>query len=472
MYFALFGIRGGSWWIFFDGLGVWSETFGTSHESRYSGRQAGGGLDLLNRREFSRAAATLGLSAGLEGMAALGASKRKAPTAAKAKEEKARIAGQDSLRAHAAAVGLLAGGAVVPELLSLAGGADDAYTRTVVEQAGILVAENAMKWSSLRPSVNAFEFAAADKLFEFAARYGQLVRGHNLCWHEQLPKWFATTATAENALLLLTDHIRTVAGRYAGRVHSWDVVNEAVHIPDGRSDGLRKSPWLDLLGPGYIELAFTAAAKADPQAKLTYNDYDIELDTPEQVTKRGQVLMLVRRLHARGIPIHAVGIQSHLQANGPQPGAGLISFIRDVASSGLEVYLTELDVNSHALPGSPDLQDDAVAAVYKNYLGLVLPEPNVKAVLTWGITDAHTWLNESKQPWALRRDGARQRPLPFDESYAPTPAFFALRDALDYARMPVEPNDITSPPLKQSGNPYAPFAVPGSPGTIPSGPPK
>jgi endo-1,4-beta-xylanase len=212
------------------------------------------------------------------------------------------------------------------------------------------------------------------------------------------------------------------------------VVNEAVFAKDGRADGLRKSPWLELLGPGYLEMAFLAAAKADPQAKLAYNDYDIELDTPEQTEKRGLVLLMLRRLKARGIPIHAMGIQSHLQANGPQPGAGLVSFIREVAKLGLEVYITELDVNSHTLPGGPELQDAAVAAVYQNYLNLVLPEPSVKALLMWGITDAHTWLNQSKQPWALRADGARQRPLPFDDQYAPTPAFFATRNAIDSSR--------------------------------------
>jgi len=383
----------------------------------------------------------------------------------------AKVNGPDSLRDHAMAVGLLTGCAVVPDWLDMNAdpasgsliGSQDPYTRTVIEQAGILVAENAMKWSSLRPTAISYAFDEADKLFAFASRCAQQVRGHNLCWHEQLPSWFAATANKENARDLLTQHIQTVAGRYAGRVQSWDVVNEAVHIPDGRPDCLRKSPWLELIGPEYIELAFTAAAKADPHAKLTYNDYDIELDTAEQTAKRGQVLMLVRRLHARGLPIHAIGIQSHLLATGPRAGAGIVSLIREAAKMGLEVYITEMDVNTHALEGGADAQDATVAEVYKSYLDLVLPEPNVKAVLIWGITDAHTWLNQSKQPWALRPDGTPQRPLPFDDNYAPTPAFFAMRNAIDTARQPIVPTDITAPP-KDQGDPYAPFAVPGSPG--------
>jgi len=421
----------------------------------------------LSRREFARGAASFGLAIGLPGNLKLLSKERKSAAVAPAKSNIANINGAESLRAHAEAVGLYFGFAVVPELLDLDGvranGSSDLYTQTVVSQANILVAENAMKWSSLRPTPTSYDFSRADKLFDFAAFCGQLVRGHNLCWHEQLPAWFAATATRENARALLTQHIQIVAGRYAGKVQSWDVVNEAINIPDGRADGLRKSPWLDLIGPEYLEEAFNAAAQADPQARLTYNDYDIELDTAEQTAKRGQVLMLVRRLHARGIPVHAVGIQSHLQANGPQPGAGIVGFIRELATLGIEVYITEMDVNTHTLAGGNDVQDAAVAAVYKNYLGLLLPEPNVKAVLTWGITDSHTWLNQSTQPWAERPDGSRQRPLPLDEGYRPTAAFYSIRAALDAARQPVATSDITKSPSPSKGDPFAPFAVPGSP---------
>lgn len=408
----------------------------------------------LTRREFAAMAGALAIAP------------RLFATSRKTSRAKVAVDGVDSLRAHGAAIGVPVGCAAVPELLDLAPASEDMYTHTVVEQAGILVAENAMKWSSLRPTPTTYNFAQSDRLFQFAAQNGQLVRGHNLCWHEQLPGWFRGYATHDNARQLLVEHIQTVVGRYAGRVHSWDVVNEAVQVADGRPDGLRRSPWLELIGPEYIELAFTAAAKADPQAKLTYNDYDFELDTQEQAAKRSQVLLLLRRLHARGVPIHAVGIQSHLLAFGPRPGTGLVSLVREAAKMGLEAYVTEMDVNTRTLAGGPELQDAAVAEVYKSYLDLLLPEPNVKAVLTWGITDGHSWLNQSREKWAVRPDGARQRPLPFDEQFQPTPSFFAMRAALDTARRSVTPADITAPP-NTGKDPYAPFAVPGSPGTAP-----
>ncbi len=383
-------------------------------------------------------------------------------------------AGPDSLRAHAAAHGLLYGAAVVPNLLDVegfaAGTTSDAYTRLVAEQANIVVAENSMKWRALRPTATTFDFTQADKLIRFAGIAGQRVRGHNLCWHESIPDWFKTTATKDNAKQLLVDHIRTVAGRYRGRIHSWDVVNEAINPKDARGDGLRKSPWLELIGPEYLEIAFTTAAEADPEAKLTYNEYGIELDTPEDTSKRAYLLMLLRRFKARNIPIHAVGIQSHLQASGPQPGPGLVAFIREARSMGLEAYITELDVNTHKLPGGPELQDAAVAEVYKNYLGMVLAEPNVLAALTWGITSAHSWISQSREPWAVRPDGARQRPLPFDDDLRPTPAFFALRNAIDTSK-PLAAQPI-APPTSPAAKPqdlYKPFTVPGSP-TAPAKP--
>ncbi len=383
------------------------------------------------------------------------------------------VTGADSLRAHAQAHGLLFGAAVDPALLDLdgvsSGTVTDPYTQLVQTQANIVVAENSMKWGPLRPAPTSYDFTQADRMMRFASLAGQRVRGHNLCWHQQLPSWFKTTATKDNARQLLVDHIHTVAGRYRGQIQSWDVVNEAVEPRDGRGDGLRNSPWLGLIGPDYIDLAFKTAAEADPGARLTYNDYDIELDTEQQSDKRGQVLMLVRRLKARNIPIQAVGVQSHLKAAGPQPGVGLQTFIRELKKMGLDVYVTEMDVNTRGIDGAAEAQDDAVAQVYRNYLGMVLAEPNVPIALTWGITDAHTWLNQSR---THRQDGAPQRPLPFDSDYRPTPAFSALRTAIDTARPLVQAEAPQPGRELDTSQLYQPFRVDGSPsGTAtPAGP--
>jgi endo-1,4-beta-xylanase len=398
------------------------------------------------RRVFLAQAAATAAAGGLSAVLPLGCGGRKAGPGSRASAPTLNdVSGPRSLRAHAAARGLLVGCAVNPDHLD---GEPD-YARTVIDQASIVVPENAMKWAALRPSATQFDFRRADDVVVFALSHEQRVRGHNLCWHESIPAWFASTVTKDNAAQFLTQHIETVAGRYAGKLHSWDVVNEAVNLKDGRPDGLRNSPWLQLLGPSYLELAFRTARQADHTALLTYNDYGIELDTPDQIDKRGQVMMLVRRLQARGVPIDAVGIQSHLNA-GDQPGPGIIHFVRELRAMNLQVFITEMDVNDRKLPEPVPERDTGVAKTYLDYLTPMLAEPNLTALLTWGITDRYTWLNGL--PHASRPDGKPERPLPFDYDYQPTPAFFAERDAIDARRAQSLP----------SANPYAPF-TPGAP---------
>lgn len=334
------------------------------------------------------------------------------------------ITGPGSLRAHAEAHGLLVGCAVVPEKFQ----SEPEYASTVANQANIVVAERSMKWAALRPAPDRFDFQGADELVAFAQEHGQKVRGHNLCWHEALPTWFAGTVNKDNARKFLTEHIQAVAGRYKGRIHSWDVVNEAVDVDSGRPDGLRQTPWLEFIGPEYLDIAYRTAREADPRALLTYNDYAIETDAPKQVSKREQVMKLVQGFEKRGVPIDAVGVQSHLSATDPLPGNGLREFVSELRRMNLQVFVTEMDVNESKLEGPEEERDAVVRRIYRNYAGMMLTEPNVTAFLTWGITDRYTWLNRPK--WR-RPDGLPQRCLPLDADYRPTPAFFGLRDAID-----------------------------------------
>jgi endo-1,4-beta-xylanase len=340
--------------------------------------------------------------------------------------------GAGSLKAHAAKCGVLVGAAVDVRLLK----SDAVYQRVLAEQYDILVAENAMKWGPLRPASDQFYFEAADELMAFAAKHGMKVRGHNLCWHNQLPAWFAGTVTKENARKILTDHIMTVAGRYKGKMQSWDVVNEAVLPKDGRPDGLRRSPWMELLGPDYIEIAFRAARVADPHALLTYNDYDVEYDNAEQEERREIILRLLRRLKGSGVPLDAVGIQAHIKAAASSTiGKGLRDFMASVRAMGLQIFITEMDVNEDDLAfDEVARRDHAIAEVYAQFLDVVLAEPAAKAVLTWGVSDSHTWLNGG--PTHQRKQPHRpQRALPFDDAYQPTEAFFAMRDSFDKRRV-------------------------------------
>lgn len=330
------------------------------------------------------------------------------------------ISGPASLRAQAAQHGLLAGFALSTASLRTS----DIYRRTAAEQCGIAVSENSMKWGALRPSASQFSFDDADTFVQFCETHHIKMRGHNLCWHESLPAWLTQTATPENARALLQEHIRTVAGRYRGRMHSWDVVNEAIHPEDGRPDGLRDSLWLKLIGEDYVETAFRTAREADPHALLTYNDYGIEAETHEDAAKRAAVLLLLRRLRQRNVPLDAVGIQSHIKA-GARYGPGLRSFIRSCREINLQVFVTEIDVDDRELPSNPAQRDLGVAETYAAYLQAVLAEPNVHAVLAWGVDDAQTWLNQHNP----RPDHEPQRPLLFDRLFHPKPAFAAVTES-------------------------------------------
>ncbi|RXH55812.1 Endo-1,4-beta-xylanase A precursor [Granulicella sibirica] len=328
-----------------------------------------------------------------------------------------------SLKAAGAAHGLLVGCAVDTRALR----ADTAYAALVAEQASIVVAENAMKWGALHPARDTYDFEQADSLVAFAEGHRIKVRGHNLCWHRYVPEWVMRLSPGAQAKGVFVEHIERVAGRYAGRMHSWDVVNEAIEVKDGRADGMRVSPWLSLVGDDYIEVAFRAARAADPQALLTYNEYGIEGEDEASYRKRRAVLMLLRRLKARNVPVDAMGVQSHLSAGDASYGPGLRGFLKDMRELDLQVFLTEMDVNDRALPADVAVRDKAVAGVYGRYLDLVLADPAVTAVLTWGITDRYTWLNHE----GSRKDQLSERALPFDVDYRGKEAFDATIDAID-----------------------------------------
>ena len=337
------------------------------------------------------------------------------------------VVGEASLGARAAAKGLIYGAASQHKILS----ADANFASHFAQECGILVPEGELKWQFLRPSPDRFNFAPGDLMAKFAHTHGMLFRGHTLVWHKSLPKWFKDKVNSQNAEQILIDHIKTVAGHYAGKMHSWDVVNEAIQLSDNRSDGLRKSPWLKLLSPGYIDLAFRTAAEADPQALLVYNDNRLHSDDFE--ARRDAVLRLLERLKSNGTPVHALGMQGHMgrRSWNESQARNLRNFLRDVASLGLKILVTEMDVIDKGLPLDISVRDSIVAGVYEDYLSIVLDEPAVIAVLTWGLSDHYTWLSK----FLPRKDGSPVRPLPLDSQLRHKLAWNAIARAFDRAPM-------------------------------------
>jgi endo-1,4-beta-xylanase len=340
------------------------------------------------------------------------------------------VAGKTSLKMRAAAKGLLFGAAETRMNLEMDSDLVAQYSR----ECSLLVPAWEMKWtagtSRLRPTPYNFDFKDADWMLAFAQNHNLLVRGHALIWHLALPTWFRDTVDRQNAESFLVNHIQTVAHRFSGKLHSWDVVNEAVAPEDGKANGLRKTPWLEFLGENYIDLAFRIAAEADPSALLVYNDFGLVYETPNDKAKRIAVLKLMERLKTRGTPIAAFGMQSHLEGHETRFNPKkLRRFLSDIASLGLKILVTELDVNEQKLSANRTLRDRIVAAAYEDYLSVVLDEPAVIAVITWGLSDRYTWLSE----FAPRSDKLPLRPLPLDVNYKRKLAWNAMARAFDHA---------------------------------------
>jgi endo-1,4-beta-xylanase len=334
-----------------------------------------------------------------------------------------------SLKARAAAKGLFYGAAVRTGLFQK----DPAFAQAYFDDCGLVVPATAFKWDNLRPRPGPFDFRAPDDICSIAAAHGMRVRGHTLVWYRALPDWFATQVTASNAEAELHNHINTVMRRYRGRIQSWDVVNEAIDPSASRglrSDGLSKSPWLDLLGSDYVATAFRMAHEADPDVLLVYNDNHMEYDSRYFDRKRDLVLQLLQKLKSQGAPVGALGIQAHLDAAETRfNDRKYRDFLGSVAALGLKIIISELDVSDEKVPGTVSVRDQAVASAYSSYLSAALDELAVIGVVTWGLSDRDTWLARDHK----RDDGDPLRPLPLDSDLRKKPAYEAIGRALDAA---------------------------------------
>lgn len=339
---------------------------------------------------------------------------------------------------RAAFAGQLAIGAAVGGRLP--GALSDEERATLLQHVDVLTPENCMKPGPVHPEPERYDFELGDALVAFAERHGRGVVGHCLAWHQQCPEWlFAGTSKAES-LAQLERHIHGVAGRYRGRIHGWDVVNEAV--ADGGADDLRDTPALRAMGAEYIARAFTFASEADPHAELYYNDFNIEL--PD---KRERTLRLLDRILRSGARIDGVGIQGHWMLD-RVPFDALRQSIAAYRALGLKVMITELDLDVVERPdcgadvsvhrayapaediyadGCPEAVLQRQAEQYGRLFEIFTEEPGaVTRVSFWGLHDGKSWLNH----WPGRRTN---HPLLFDRSLRPKPAFWRVLEVAQSA---------------------------------------
>jgi endo-1,4-beta-xylanase len=331
----------------------------------------------------------------------------------------AALPAADSLSEAAAKRGIRVGAAVQSGYVAN----EPLYAATLAREYSMIEPEYEMLWSVVHTSRNTYSFAGADKLVDYAQKNGIPLRADHLVWHSALPNWLTNGGFQRDELSqILHDHIATVASRYAGKVYSWEVVNEAV-ADSGTS--LRTTIW-SALGSGpndfsWIEQAFRWAHEADPNARLFYNDYSAE-DTG---TKSNYVYNMVKQMLADGTPIHGVGLQMHLTNNAGYPNAtALANNIKRLTDLGLEVIITEMDVrlpvNSSGVASASDLAIQS--QLYGRAVAACIQFPLCTAIQTWGISDLHSWI-----PGTFPGTGAG---LPFDTKYQPKDAYQSMLNAL------------------------------------------
>lgn len=289
-----------------------------------------------------------------------------------------------------------------------------------------LTPENEMKWDHLQPAEGAFSFGAADALVAYAEGQKKSVTGHTLVWHRQTPDWVfkgadGNPAPRELVISRLREHIHTVMKRYRGKIHGWDVVNEA--LSDAPSEYLRDSPWRRTIGDDYIALAFQFAREADPDAKLYYNDYALEYPH-----KREKMIRLVNQLKAANVTLDAVNIQGHFSLDMP-PISEIGRTLTAISDLGLRANISELDVSlfnflqrDNPYPdGAPQHLMEKQALRYADLFKLFVErEAIIDRVTFWNLHDGRSWLNNEPVP------GRKDYPLLFDRDGLPKPAFFSV----------------------------------------------
>ncbi|WP_238419290.1 endo-1,4-beta-xylanase [Streptomyces taklimakanensis] len=349
-------------------------------------------------------------------------------------------AANPTLREVAEPTGRFIGTAINDSLLS-----NGTYSTIASTEFDSVTAENVMKWESVEPQRGQYNWAGGDRLVRFAQQNDQLVYGHTLVWHSQMPDWLENGSFSNSELrTIMTNHVTTQVGRYRGDVQRWDVVNEAFN-EDG---SFRQSKFYQQLGSSYIADAFRAARAADPNAKLFINDYNTELDN----AKSDGLYRLVSDLLAQGVPIDGVGFQNHLivgNVNGPAIRQNLQRF----ADLGLEVVITELDIRMQMPADGSKLQQQA--RDYRAVADACLAVARCSGITVWGISDRDSWV-----PDVFQGQGAA---CPWDDNYRPKPAYDALRDAFIAAGGgdPGDPDDPDDPgdPDPPTGDCSATFTV-------------
>ncbi|NJR13824.1 MAG: endo-1,4-beta-xylanase [Phyllobacteriaceae bacterium] len=349
------------------------------------------------------------------------------PQASPAATEASQATG--SLHQAARTTGRFFGSAVRSDQLASEGG----LLAEVVRQCGMLTPEIHLKWNSIEHKQGQYWFEPVDELVQICRLNGLALHGHTLLWEQGTPAWALRALRRKKDWALIENHFARVLTRYKGDALRWDVVNEPIDTQSGRKN-LRRNTFHQVFGASYIERALHTARAYAPDAVLMLNDYSFEYDNPVDADRRKAFLQLLERLKADGVPLDGVGVQAHLDlGKGPLKRTVIAPFLREIGQLGLEIVVTELDVKERDYRASPSVRDSRVANEVAAYLDIVLDEPAVKGVVTWGMSDRHSWLKvEPGDRTNTRKYGnpAPNRGLPYDARMRAKPMHNVLEQRL------------------------------------------
>ena len=340
------------------------------------------------------------------------------------------VAPPSGLDAIARSRGLRFGTAVSPTHLD-----DPAFAQLIVRECSVLTAENNFKWKYLEAKEGQRNPAKALRVLRFASRHRMSPRGHTFVWNQddRVPGWLIANEAAlaqkggAPLIALMNDHARYLATTFP-QIESWDCVNEAFVVQSGQ---LKNSIYTRILGMGFFDLAFQLMAQYAPHAQRVYNG---NMSWEQNPDHRNAVLRVLEQALKRGVPVDAIGIQSHL---GNTLGRGRDErawnrFLAELDAMGMTVLITELDcADRHLSDQEPARRDAEIAAFVKGYLDITLSHRNVSQIICWGLSDRYSNLNRESYPTKSRRpDGLPMRGNPFDDALRPKPLYDAIAAAL------------------------------------------
>lgn len=313
------------------------------------------------------------------------------------------------------------------------------YRQTILDNFTMIEPENDLKPAAMWHGIGKIDFSKPDYLIDWARKNGLKVRGHVLVYASDrgytIPGWLLKMEkdiSSDQAKEILRDYIKTVVGRYKGKIAIWDVVNEAIDdAPNSRPFNLRDSFWYRKLGADFLVYAFQFAHEADPKCQLYYNDYSVE----NYPTKGENLLKLVDYLKSKKVPISGVGLQFHRWAvEHPKPGDKFYEFLKAIEARKLSFQMTELDLSVpiQKLPNddpghgiTPANADDlkVQADAYDAFVRMALSFKHCQGIQLWGITDKQSWI-------PMSTGGTRGAALLFDKDYQPKLSFESVRKVL------------------------------------------